>query len=106
MPNKSVNDRYFSDRRLSKALIECKKTSLGVDRKRRFFPNKMKLVRNRLYSSWFYFSDANLLMSYQSQERKKLVISLSTLYERPEVFDDEKRLPFVIHDYKNTLFVG
>ena len=82
---------------------ERKMTSLGVvNHKRSFLPNEMKLVRNELYSSWFYFSGPNILMSYQAKKKKKPVILLSTLHAYPEVFDDEKKLPVMIHGYNQT----
>ncbi len=96
-------DRYFSDFNLAKALLERKMTSIGVvDHKRAFVPNELKVVRKVLHSSWFYFSGSNMILSYQAKEKKPPVIVLSTLHEFPEVFDDEKRMPVMIHDYNQT----
>ena len=48
-------DRYFTSLDLVNALLEKKMTSLGVvDHKRSFIPGELKIVRNHLYSSWFF----------------------------------------------------
>jgi hypothetical protein len=96
-------DRYFFDLKLSKALLERKMTSLGVvDHKRSFVPSELKLVRKELYSSWFFFSGSNTILSYQAKEKKRPVILLSMSHQYPEVFDDEKNLPVMINDYNRT----
>ncbi|CAF4715879.1 unnamed protein product, partial [Rotaria sp. Silwood2] len=98
-------DRYFSDFNLVQSLLERKMTSLGVvNHKRSFVPNELKLIRQNLYSSWFYFSGQNTILSYQAKEKKPPIILLSTLHEFAEVFDDEKKLPTMIHDYNQTKF--
>ena len=75
-------------------------TSVGVVEHRRFFlPLELKLCRKQLFSSWFYFSGSHMLVSYQAKQRKKPIIVLSSLHKSPETFDDEKKLPCVIHDY-------
>jgi hypothetical protein len=64
-----IYDRYFTDH-LAQALFEQKMTSLGVvDHKRSFIPPELRLIRNNLYSSWFYFSGSTTLLSYQSKEK-------------------------------------
>ncbi|CAF1384390.1 unnamed protein product [Adineta ricciae] len=96
-------DRYFTSLDVSQALLERKMSSLGVvDRKRRFVPNELKLTRDDLYSSWFYFCEQTTILSYQAKDKKPPVILLSTSHEFSEVFDDEKRLPCMIHDYNQT----
>jgi hypothetical protein len=96
-------DRYFTDLNLSQALLERKMSSLGVvDRKRSFVPNELKLVRKDLYSSWFYFCGQATILPYQAKDKKPPVILLSTSHEFSEVFDDQKRLPCMIHDYNQT----
>ena len=96
-------DRYFSDLTLSKALLQRGMTSLGVvDHRRSFVPKEIKFVRNELHSSWFYFSGPNTILSYQAKKKKPPIILLSTLHEYSEVFDDEEKLPVMIHDYNQT----
>ena len=96
-------DRYFSDLNLSKALLERKISSLGVfEHKRNFVPRELKLVRKDLHSSCFYFSGPTAILSYQAKEKKPPVIILSTAHEFLEVFDDDKKLPLMIHDYNQT----
>jgi hypothetical protein len=98
-------DRYFTDFNLAQALLERKMTSLGVvDYKRSFVPIELKVVRNDLYSSWFYFNGPNVLLSYQAKEKKPPIILLSTSHEFAETFDDDKKLPTMIHDYNQTKF--
>ncbi|CAF1167844.1 unnamed protein product [Rotaria sordida] len=98
-------DRYFSDFNLVQNLLERKMTSLGVvNHKRSFVPNELKLIRQDLYSSWFYFSGQSTILSYQAKEKKPPVILLSTLHDFAEVFDNEKKLPTMIHDYNQTKF--
>jgi hypothetical protein len=63
-------DRYFTDFNLAQALLERKMTSLGVvNHKRSFVPNELKLIRQDLHSSWFYFSGQNTILSYQAKEK-------------------------------------
>ncbi|CAF3698644.1 unnamed protein product [Rotaria sp. Silwood1] len=96
-------DRYFTDLKLSEALMDRKMTSVGiVEHKRSFLPNELKLCRKELFASWFYFSGPHMLLSYQAKEKKKPVVLLSSAHEFAEVFDDEKRLPCAIHDYNQT----
>ncbi|CAF2674966.1 unnamed protein product [Rotaria sp. Silwood2] len=96
-------DRYFTDFNLTQALLECKMTSLGVvDHKRSFVPIELKVVRSDLYSSWFYFNGSNVILSYQAKKKKLPIILLSTSHELPEIFDDDKKLPTMIHDYNQT----
>ncbi|CAF4519394.1 unnamed protein product, partial [Didymodactylos carnosus] len=96
-------DRYFTDIKLSEALLDRKMTSVGVvEHRRSFLPNELKAYRKELFSSWFYFSGPHMLLSYQAKERKKPVIMLSSLHKHAETFDDEKKLPCVIHDYNQT----
>ncbi|CAF0991562.1 unnamed protein product [Adineta steineri] len=100
-------DRYFTDFNLVQALLERKMTSLGVvNHRRSFVPNELKVIRQDLYSSWFYFSDQNTLLSYQAKPKKPPIILLSTLHDFAEVFDDEKKLLTMIHDYNQTKFGG
>ncbi|CAF4667199.1 unnamed protein product, partial [Rotaria sp. Silwood2] len=81
-------DRYFSDFYLAKALLERKMTSLGVvDHKRAFVPNELKVVRKALYSSWFYFSGSNTILSYQAKPKKPPIILLSTSHNFLEILD-------------------
>ncbi|CAF0901181.1 unnamed protein product [Adineta steineri] len=78
-------------------------TSVGVvEHRRSFVPNELKICRKQLHSSWFYFSESSMLLSYQAKEKKKPVIMLSSLHKYPETFDDDKILPCVIHDYNQT----
>ncbi|CAF1356678.1 unnamed protein product [Rotaria sordida] len=96
-------DRFFSDFHLAQALLERKMTSLGVvNHKRCFIPNELKVIRNDLYSSWFYFAGQTMILSYQAKQKKPPVILLSTLHDFPEILDDEKKLPAMIHDYNET----
>ncbi|CAF1454756.1 unnamed protein product [Rotaria sordida] len=96
-------DRFFSDFHLAQALLERKMTSLGVvNHKRCFIPNELKVIRNDLYSSWFYFAGQTMILSYQAKQKKPPVILLSTLHDFPEILDDEKKLPAMIHDYNQT----
>lgn len=63
-------DRYFTDFNLAQALLERKMTSLGVvDHKRSFVPNELKLIRQDLYSSWFYFYRRHTILSYQAKQK-------------------------------------
>jgi hypothetical protein len=65
-------DRYFTTLTLSNALLERKMTSLGVaDLKRTFVPDELKLRRTDLFSTWFYFSDQHMILSYQAKEKKR-----------------------------------
>jgi hypothetical protein len=96
-------DRYFTDIKLAEALLERKMTLVGVvDHKRSFLPNELKITREDLHSTWFYFSGPSMLLSYQAKERKKPIILLSTLHHFPEILEDEKKLPSAIHDYNQT----
>ena len=98
-------DRYFTSFDLANGLLERKMTSLGVvNHKRSFVPGELKIVRNNLYSSWFFFSGAHTLLSYQAKQKKPPIILLSTMHNIPEVFDDETKLPVMIHDYNQTKF--
>lgn len=98
-------DRYFTDLKLADDLLERHMTSLGVvDHKRAFIPNELKVIRPNLYSSWFYFTDAHVILSYQAKQNKPPIILLSTLHEFAEVLDDDKKLPAIIHDYNQTKF--
>ncbi|CAF2806939.1 unnamed protein product [Rotaria sp. Silwood2] len=64
-------DRYFTDIKLSEALLDRKMTSIGVVGYRRvFLPNELKVCRKKLFSSWFYFSNSHMLVSYQAKEKK------------------------------------
>ena len=64
-------DRYFTDIKLSGALLDRKMTSVGiVDDKRMFVPDELKVCRKELFSSWFYFFGPLMLLSYQAKERK------------------------------------
>jgi len=77
---------------LAQALLERKMTSLGVvDHKRSFVPIELKVVRNDLYSSWFYFNSSNVIPSYQAKEKKPPIILLSTSHEFAETFDNDKK---------------
>ncbi len=50
----------------------------------------------------FFWIDNTPVLSIK---RKKLpIILLSTLHDIPEVLDDEKKLPVMIHDYYQTKF--
>ena len=96
-------DRYFTDFDLAQALLERKMTSLGVvNHVRSFVPNELKVIRQDLYSSWFFFSKSNTILSYQAKEKKPPVILLSTSHAFTEVFDDQKKLPVMIHDYNQN----
>ena len=50
-------------------------------------------------NSTFRSFGSHMLVSYQAKQRKKPIIVLSSLHKFPETFDDEKKLPCVIHDY-------
>ncbi|CAF1008288.1 unnamed protein product [Didymodactylos carnosus] len=64
-------DRYFTDIKLSEALLDRKMTSIGVvDYRRVFLPNELKVCRKKLFSSWFYFSNSHMFVSYQAKEKK------------------------------------
>jgi len=77
---------------LAQALLERKMTSLGVvDHKRSFVPIELKVARNGLYSSWFYFNGSNVILSYQAKEKKPPIILLSTSHEFAETFDNDKK---------------
>jgi hypothetical protein len=96
-------DRYFTNFNLTKGLLDRKRTSLGfVNHKRSFVPNEMKLVRQELYSYWFYFSGSSTLLSYPAKGKKPPIVLLSTSHDFPEVFDDAEKLPVMIHDYNQT----
>lgn len=98
-------DRYFTDINLANDLLERKMTLLGVvNHNRSFVPNELKIIRHNLYSSWFFFTETSVLLSYQAKEKKPPIIMLSTLHDIAEVFDDEKKLPTMIHDYNQTKF--
>ncbi|CAF1224457.1 unnamed protein product [Adineta steineri] len=98
-------DRYFTSFELADGLLERKMTSLGVvNHKRSFVPGELKIIRNNLYSSWFYFSGVHTLLSYQAKQKKPPIILLSTMHNISEVFDDEIKLPVMIHDYNQTKF--
>lgn len=80
-------------------------TSLGVaDHKRSFIPNELKVIRSDLYSSWFYFTEQHVVLSYQGKQNKPPIVLLSTLHEFAEVLDDNKKLSVMIHDYNQTKF--
>jgi hypothetical protein len=80
-------------------------TSLGVvEHRRSFLPDELKVCRQNLFSSWFYFSGPHMLLSYQAKEKKKPIIILSSFHKHPEIFDDEKKLPCVVHDYNQTKY--
>ena len=90
-----TTDRYFTDIKLCKALLERKMTFVGVvDHRRSFVPDEIKRRRKELHSSWFYFSSPYMILSYQAKEKKKPVILLSSLHNCPETYDDTERLPF------------
>ncbi|CAF1412176.1 unnamed protein product [Rotaria magnacalcarata] len=87
-------DRYFTDIKLFDALLDRKMTSIGVvEHRRSFLTDELKLYRRNLYSTWFYFSGQNMVLSYQAKEKKKPIIILSSSHNQPEVFDDDKKLP-------------
>jgi hypothetical protein len=48
------------------------------------------------------FSESSTILSYQGKEKKPPVILLSTSHDFAEVFDDEKILPVMIHDYNQN----
>ncbi|CAF1533567.1 unnamed protein product [Didymodactylos carnosus] len=98
-------DRYFTDIKLSEALLDRKMTSIGVvDYRRVFLPNELTVCRKKLFSSWFYFSNSHMLVSYQAKEKKKPIILLSSLHKNAETFDDDKELPCLIHDYNQSKY--
>ena len=72
-------DRYFTDIKLSETLLDRKMTSIGVvDYRRAFLPNELKVCRKQLFSSWFYFSNSQMLVSYQAKEKKANSASIFT----------------------------
>ena len=80
-------------------------TSIGVvDSRRSFLPNQVKVCRNKLYSSWFYFSNSHMIVSYQAKKNKKPIILLSSLHKCAETLDDDKELPCLIHDYNQSKY--
>jgi len=98
-------DRYYTDIKLCEALLDRKRTLVGVVGLRRsFIPDEIIKCRKELFSSWFYFSGPYMLLSYQAKENKNPVILLSSLHNGPETYDNPKQLPCAAHDYNQTKF--
>ncbi|CAF3560055.1 unnamed protein product [Rotaria socialis] len=97
--------QYFTDMKLSEAVLNRKMTFIGVVEHRRcFLPNKLKPCRKQLFSSWFYFSDPYKLLSYHAKENKRPIILLPSLHKVPETCGGEKKLACAVHDYNQTKF--
>ena len=93
-------DRYFTNLALSNELLARSMTCVGVvDPKRSFVPNELKVRRRDLHSTWYYFCDGHMILSYQAKEKQNPVILLSSAHAFGEEFDDDKKLPCAIHDY-------
>ena len=72
-------DYYFTDIKLSEALLDQRMTSIGtVDYRRVFFPNELKVSRKKLFSSRFYFSNSHMLVLHQGKEKKANSTSIFT----------------------------
>ena len=72
-------DRYFTYMKLSEALLDRKMTSIGVvDYRPVFLRNEPKVCGKKLFSSWFYFSNSRMLVSYQAKEKKANSTSIFT----------------------------
>ena len=72
-------DRYFTNIKLSEALLDRKMISIDVvDYRRVFLPNELKVCQKKLFSSWFYFSNSQMLVSYQAKEEKTNSTSIFT----------------------------
>ena len=65
-----TSDRYFTDVKLSEALLDRNMTSIGVvDYLCVFLPNKLQVCRKKLFSSWVYFSNSRMLVLYQAKKK-------------------------------------
>ena len=78
-------------------------TSIGVvEHRRSFLPDELKVCRQNFFFIVILFFRTTYAFILPTKREKKPIIILSSLHKHPEVLDDEKKLPCVVHDYNQT----
>lgn len=98
-------DNFFTDMKVVEKMTERKTTIVGtVRRNKKFLPPPFKAKKNlNLYSSSFAFNPETsaMLANYQGHCNKNVVV-LSTMHDKPDVSDGEKKEPDVVLFYNAT----